>query len=194
MSRSPADPSRNEPNPAPAAFFGAEVSRSRDEVPGELWSRIDDFLASRPGGPQRLIPLLHLVQKRLGYLPAVVQEHVAERLALSPIQVYAVVSFYNAFTATPRAQYEIRVCMGTTCFVGGGQSLVEVLEQACGAPVGGISDDGLFNLEVVRCIGACGIGPAVTINGKVHRRFRPAEARSLVRNLRAMAEESEGRS
>ena len=78
---------------------------------------IDDYLKHNPGGQEQLIPLLHRVQESLGYVPFAVQEVVADRLGLSPIQVYGVVSFYHFFTTTPRGKYQLKVCMGTACFV-----------------------------------------------------------------------------
>ena len=94
-----------------------------------MWGRIDDFLANNAGGQERLIPLLHMVQDDLGYLPVPVQEYVAGKLGLSPTQVYGVVSFYDYFTTTPRGKYRLEVCMGTACFVRQGPRLIETIEN-----------------------------------------------------------------
>ena len=82
-------------------FFGTEQARLTEKIEPETWTEIDDYLARNPGGQERLVPLLVRVQKALGYLPFAVQEYIADKLGLSPIQVHCVVSFYNYFTTTP---------------------------------------------------------------------------------------------
>jgi NADH:ubiquinone oxidoreductase subunit E len=169
-------------------FFGVEQPPSRDEFDPTVLDELDRFLEETPGGQERLIPILHLAQSRLGYLPVAVQEHVAERLGLSPIQVYGVISFYHFFTTTPRARYQVKICMGTACFVRNAQRMLAGLTEVCRTGIGGISDDGLFNLDQVRCIGACGLAPAIMINDEVHGNLTAPEARELAEALRAEAE------
>jgi len=168
-------------------FFGAEQAQPAERIDPEVWTEIDDFLSRNPGGRERLIPLLHRVQQRLGYLPFEIQEHLADRLHLSPVQVFGVVSFYHLFTTTPRARHQFKVCLGTACFVRRAQRLLETLEDACEVEAGGISEDRLFNLDPVRCIGACGLAPAVMVDGEVHGHASPTELREMVRWLRSGA-------
>jgi NADH:ubiquinone oxidoreductase subunit E len=168
-------------------FFGAEEARPRQEIDPSVWPAIDAFLEEHHGGQERLIPLLHHVQQQMGYLPFEVQEYVADRLGLSPVQVYGVVSFYHLFTTTPRARYQVKVCMGTACFVRQSQRVLDALKDACKVELGGISEDGLFNLDQVRCIGACGLAPAVMINDDVYGNLTAQRARRLVRKLRTEA-------
>jgi NADH:ubiquinone oxidoreductase subunit E len=167
-----------------SGFFGAEQARPAEPVEVEIRTKIDDFLEQNPGGQERLIPLLHAVQRRLGHLPFEVQEYVAEKLDLSPVQVHGVVSFYHLFTTTPRARHQFKVCLGTACFVRHAQRLLDALTGACEVEAGGISEDGLFNLDRVRCIGACGVAPAVMVDDDVHGNITAAEAREIVRWLR----------
>jgi NADH:ubiquinone oxidoreductase subunit E len=178
----PVDPEEERPG-----FYGAEPARPGEPIAPEVWTEIDDFLAQNPGGTERLVPLLHRVQRRLGYLPFEVQEHLADRLGLSPVQVFGVVSFYHFFTTTPRAHHQFKVCMGTACFVRRAQRLLDTLEEACGVEAGGISEDRLFNLDPVRCIGACGLAPAVMVDDDVHGHVSAAELREMVRWLRSGA-------
>jgi len=168
-------------------FFGAHEPLPNDEIDPTVWEFIDSWVDEHSGGRERLIPLLHGVQGRLGYLPFPVQEHVADRLGLSPAEVYGVVSFYHFFTTTPRGRYQLKICMGTACFVRHAPTLVETLGGLLGLEIGEVTEDKLFSLEQVRCIGACGLAPAMMVNDEVHGNLTPTEVRKLVRKLRTKA-------
>jgi len=172
----------------PSAFFGAEQAQITEELDPSIWSEIDGFLASNPGGQERLIPLLHMVQESVGYLPFAAQEYVADKLGLSPAQVYGVVSFYNFFTTTPRGRYQFKVCMGTACFVRQAQRLVDALRADLDVELGGLSEDGLFNLDQARCLGACGLAPAVMVNNRVYGELTRLKLKKLVQSLRSQAD------
>ncbi|NOZ93516.1 MAG: NAD(P)H-dependent oxidoreductase subunit E, partial [Acidobacteria bacterium] len=116
-----------------------------------------------------------------------VLEHVAGKLGLSPVEVYSVVSFYHFFTTTPRGRYQLKVCMGTACFVNDARTICDVLGDLIGLRVGEVSEDRLFSLEQVRCIGACGLAPAMMVNDEVHGHLTPNAIRKLVRKLKAAA-------
>lgn len=148
---------------------------------------VDGYLAENRGGSERLIPLLHRVQEEIGYLPFPVQEYIASRLGMSPVQVFSVVSFYHFFTTVPRGRFQVKVCMGTACYVRGGQTLLEALAEHLKVEVGSISPDRMFNLEQVRCIGACGLAPAIMVNNDVFGNLTPEAIRKLARKLRAQA-------
>ncbi len=174
------------PTPAgPAGFYGAHEPLEREDIDPAAWSFIDRWVATHEGGRERLIPLLHAVQERLGYLPFAIQEYVAEKLGLSPVQVHGVVSFYHFFTTTPRGKYQLKVCMGTACFVRHAESIVETIGEVLGIGVGEVTEDRLFSLEQVRCIGACGLAPAMMVNDDVHGNLTRNDVRRLVRRLRA---------
>ena len=167
------------------AFFGAEEQSPRDEIDPGVWALIDDYLAEHAGGRERLIPLLHRVQETLGYLPFAVQEYIAGGLGLSAVEVYGVVSFYHFFTTTPRGKNELKVCMGTACFVRKAQRLLETLKQVLDIEVGEVTGDRLFSVEQVRCIGACGLAPAMMHNADTLGKLTPKELRELIVRLRA---------
>jgi len=168
-------------------FFGAERAQHADEIDPAIWTRIDDYLEENSGGHERLIPLLHMVQGTVGYIPFAVQEYVADKLGLSPIQVYGVVSFYHFFTTTPRGKYELKVCMGTACFVRHAQRVVEIVKQVLDVEVGGVTEDRLFSLEQVRCLGACGLAPAMMLNQDTLGNLSPKDVRKKVLKLRTKA-------
>jgi NADH-quinone oxidoreductase subunit E/NADP-reducing hydrogenase subunit HndA len=175
-----------------SGFYGAERAQVTDELPPGIWKEIDDFLANHPGGHERLIPLLHVVQESVGYLPFAVQEYVADKLGLSPVQVHSVISFYSFFTTTPRGRYQFKVCMGTACFVRHAQRLLETLRDDLGVELGELTTDGLFNLDQARCLGACGLAPAVMVNERVYGELTAPTLQQLVRRLRSQAEKNAG--
>jgi len=167
-------------------FFGSHGAMD-DAVDPEAYRIVDEYVREHPGGQEQLIPLLHRVQEHLGYLPFPIQEYVAEKLGMSPVEVYSVVSFYHFFTTTPRGRYQLKVCMGTACFVNNAQTICDVLGDLIGLEVGGVTGDRLFSLEQVRCIGACGLAPAMMVNDEVHGHLTPNAIRKLVRKLRTKA-------
>jgi len=127
-----------------------------------------------------LIPILQVVQDMFGYLPAEAVVKVGEFLKLPAAKVYGVATFYNQFRFSPVGKYHIQVCRGTACHVKGSARVLSALERELQIKAGNTTRDGLFSLEVVACIGACGLAPAVSISGKVHARVNPDEIKSLL--------------
>ena len=168
-------------------FFGAEEGRPRERIDPEVWTRIDRFLETHPGGRERLVPLLRLAQQQLGHLPHEVRDRFNTLKKDQQASRYGVVSFYPLFTTTPRARYRITLCLGTSCFVRKTRRVLAALEAECQTELGGISADGLFNLDRANCLGSCDLGPAITINEAVHANLTAEDARRLVRRLRAEA-------
>ena len=112
--------------------------------------------------------ILSDVQKEYGYIPLEVQELISEKTGISVAEIYGVVTFYSFFSLTPKGKYVIGVCLGTACYVKGAQQIVDKFSEILGIKAGETTPDGMFTLDALRCIGACGIAPAVTINGKVY--------------------------
>lgn len=176
-----------------SGYFGPEASEPQGELDAELREQIDAYAAEHPGGQERLIPLLHLVQARLGWLPVEAQEYVADTLGMSPIQVFGVVSFYHFFATSPRGKYQIKVCTGTACFVRRAMDLIEELEKQLEIKVGEVSEDHKFGIEQVRCIGACGLAPAMLVNDQVYGNLDKKKVRSILRKIKkAEAAEAAG--
>ncbi len=164
------------------------VDEEWTELDDETRGFIDDWIAGNPGQTERLIPLLHQVQEKIGYLPFPVQQYVARALGLSPEQVYGVVSFYNFFTTTPRGHYQLKVCTGTACFVKRSQRLLEIMEEELDVELGGVTDDLMFSVDEVRCVGACGLAPAVMVNSEVLGNVAPHTVPKLLGQLREKAD------
>ncbi|MFR2944287.1 MAG: NAD(P)H-dependent oxidoreductase subunit E [Lachnospiraceae bacterium] len=115
-----------------------------------------------------LMMILSDVQKEYGYIPLEVQELVSERTGISVAEIYGVVTFYSFFSLNPKGKYVIGCCLGTACYVKGAQQVIDKFSEILGIKPGETTKDGLFTLDALRCIGACGIAPAVSINGKVY--------------------------
>ena len=133
-----------------------------------------------------LMMILSDIQKEYGYIPLEVQEIVSARTGISVAEIYGVVTFYSFFSLTPKGKYVIGVCLGTACYVKGAQQILDKFAEIIGIKPGETSADGLFTLDALRCIGACGIAPAVTINGKVYPKLTVDAVPKIVAEYKAM--------
>ncbi len=133
-----------------------------------------------------LMMILSDIQKEYGYIPLEVQELVSERTGVPVAEIYGVVTFYSFFSLTPKGKYVIGVCLGTACYVKGAQQIIDKFSDVLGIKPGETTADGLFTLDALRCIGACGIAPAVTINGKVYPKVSVSEVSKIVDEYKAM--------
>ena len=115
-----------------------------------------------------LMMILSDIQKEYGYIPLEVQEIVSDRTGISVAEIYGVVTFYSFFSLTPKGKYVIGCCLGTACYVKGAQQVIDKFSELLGIKPGETTKDGLFTIDALRCIGACGIAPAVSINGQVY--------------------------
>ena len=142
--------------------------------------RLREICASHHNNSGELIMILHEAQSLLGYLPQEIQEVVAEQLEIPIAQVYGVVTFYSYFTMEPKGRFPISVCMGTACYVRGAEKILEELERQLEIKVGETTSDGLFSLNCLRCVGACGLAPVVTIGDKVYGRLTTDKIRDIL--------------
>ena len=133
-----------------------------------------------------LMMILSDIQKEYGYIPLEVQELVSERTGISVAEIYGVVTFYSFFSLKPKGKYVIGVCLGTACYVKGAQQIIDKFSEIIGIQPGETSEDGLFTLDALRCIGACGIAPAVSINGKVYPKLTVDTVPAIIEEYRAL--------
>ena len=131
-----------------------------------------------------LINVLHKAQGIFGYLPAEVQEVIAKELNVSVAHVYGVVTFYSFFTMTPKGEHPISICLGTACYVRGADKVLEEFKRILNIQVGETSSDGKFSLSCLRCVGACGLAPVVTVGDKVYGRVSPDGVKDIVAEYR----------
>lgn len=134
------------------------------EITDEMWSQIDGIIDRYRGMPGALILVLEECQNITGYLPLEVQERISRGLGIPGSTVYGVVTFYSFFTMVPRGRHTIKVCLGTACYVRGGKGNLDFLSQELGVEVKGTTSDLRFSLDSVRCLGACGMAPAMVID------------------------------
>lgn len=152
-----------------------------DEGLGDKKEKIDGILSRYWGKPGGLIPVLQQVQTELRYLPPIVQEYIALGLNVPASDVFGVVSFYSFFATKPRGKYIIKVCLGTACYVQGGEKLVENFKKGLNVEEGGTTDDRMFTLDVVRCIGACGLAPVLMVNDDTHGKLKPDKVMDIAK-------------
>ena len=132
-----------------------------------------------------LMMILSDIQKEYGYIPLEVQELVSDLTGIPVSEIYGVVTFYSFFSLTPKGKYVIGVCLGTACYVKGSQLVLDKFEELLKIKPGETSEDGLFTLDALRCVGACAIAPAVSINGKVYPMVQVSQVEKIINDIRA---------
>lgn len=158
-----------------------------DEQIAKLKERIN--VHKQKPGP--LMPTLQDAQEIFGCIPLEVQKLISEELGESIAKINGVVTFYSLFSTEPKGKHIIRVCMGTACYVRGGQNLLDAFSEALGIKAGETTEDGLYTLEATRCIGACGLAPVFTIDGKVYGGANPTSCRQALKELQEKIKEQE---
>ncbi|MBQ2444312.1 MAG: NAD(P)H-dependent oxidoreductase subunit E [Clostridia bacterium] len=131
-----------------------------------------------------LMMILSDIQKEYGYVPIEVQELVSEKTGISVAEIYGVVTFYSFFSLKPKGKYVIGCCLGTACYVKGAQQVIDEFCEILGIEPGETTDDGMFTIDALRCIGACGIAPAVTINGTVYPKMKVNQVQEVIDEYR----------
>jgi len=158
---------------APQCSCGTETDEEKRARVIEIIDQFKDQEGS-------LVQILHLVQVSYGYLPLEIQQLIAERLDIPLSEVYGVSTFYSFFSTQPRGEHTLRVCMGTACYVRGSAKILKRLGELLHVEVGGTTKDRRFTLEVVRCMGACGLAPAVSVDGEVVPQVNPDKLHRLL--------------
>ncbi|HEY9063295.1 MAG TPA: NAD(P)H-dependent oxidoreductase subunit E [Pseudobacteroides sp.] len=150
----------------------------------EMFKELDEYIGSLENKGGSLITVLHKAQEIFGYLPKEVQLHVARRLDTTAAKVNGVVTFYSYFTEEPKGEHVINVCLGTACYVRGAESILKEIEKTLKIRAGGITEDGKFSLDGLRCVGACGLAPVVIVDGKVFGRVKIEEVEGILENYK----------
>jgi NADH-quinone oxidoreductase E subunit len=155
----------------------------------DMTADIEPILEKYPDAKRdSLIPILQEVQERNGYISKEAVIGIGRALNLPPSKVYGVATFYNQFRFQPEGKYHVQVCRGTACHVKGSKKVLEAVEMALNIKPGETSRDGLFSLEIVACIGACGLAPVIAVSGEFHANLTPEKARAVLAGYRRKAQ------
>ena len=156
-------------------------------------SLIEPTLKTYDGVPGSLIAILQATQEIYGYLPMNVMEHIAARTNTPIATIVGVATFYAQFRLEPVGKYLIMLCQGTACHVNGAELISAAITDELGIQSGQTTEDGLFSLEHVACLGCCSLSPVMMINGKTYSSLTPDKARKVLRSLAAeAAQEAQG--
>jgi NADH:ubiquinone oxidoreductase subunit E/CheY-like chemotaxis protein len=153
-----------------------------EEYTEEMAKELDSIVKKYRKKPGSLIPVLQEAQELIGYLPPSVQRHIAKGLKLPVSEVHGVVSFYSFFTMKPKGKHNVRVCLGTACYVKGAEEIVKKLSEGLSISVGGITEDKKFSLETVRCLGACGLAPVIVVDKDYHGSLSAVTVNEVLKN------------
>lgn len=155
-----------------------------EDAEATLTPELIAFIAEWKPQPGNLIMVLHRVQEHFGYIPRSVAFEVAELLDIPVAKVYGVITFYHFFRMTRPGRHTVAVCMGTACYLKGGQELINELETLLGCSNGSVTDDGEFGIQAVRCIGCCGLAPVLTVDGEVFGNLKPDDLPEILAQFR----------
>ena len=154
---------------------------------------VDAILERFPGAKRdSLIPILQEVQDRLGYLSREAVVRIGHHLALPTSKIYGVATFYNQFRFQPQGHFHVQVCRGTACHVKGSSALLDIVKRELKVEAGQTTRDGLFSLEVVACIGACGLAPVICVNGEFHAGVTRQKVGKILETYRRKAAQHDG--
>jgi NADH:ubiquinone oxidoreductase subunit E len=146
--------------------------------------QLESILKGRNSQPHLLIEALQDVQESYRYIPEDAIREISKTLGVPIIEVYRVASFYKAFKLKPSGKYVITICNGTACHVRGSKLLLDQAISQLGIQPGEVTDDGLFSIECVNCLGACALGPIASENGSFHHHMTPAKLKKFIESIR----------
>ena len=158
------------------------MSEQTEKMTPELKAFVEEWR----GKPGNLIMVLHKVQQTYGYIPREIAIEISSLLDVPLAKIYGVVTFYNFFKLQKAGKYIIQVCLGTACYLRGGDDLMKEFERQLGIGVGGTTADGLFSVEAVRCLGCCGLAPVVVVNGEVYGKLKKEDVAGIIEKYRKL--------
>lgn len=154
-------------------------------------AKADEIMARYPMEERSLIPVIQDIQEEYSYVPPELLSYIAETLGISEARAYSVASFYENFSFVAKGKYVIKVCDGTACHVRKSAPIMDTLYKELGVSKSSpTTEDGLFTVETVSCLGACGLAPAVMVNDQVHPQMSPEKITALLGELRGAGDEA----
>ncbi len=146
------------------------------------WRLVDATMRRHGHSPNALIETLHTVQESFGYLDTDALHYVAKSLHVPMSRVYGVATFYSFFGLKPSGEHRCVVCLGTACYIKGGKAILDTISEMAGIKPGQTTPDGKLSLLTVRCVGSCGLAPAIVFDDEVKGRVTPPEAIAKVKD------------
>ncbi len=152
----------------------------------QMTPKLKAFIEEWKDKPGNLIMVLHQVQQTYGYIPRNIAIEISELLSVPLAKIYGVVTFYNFFKLQKAGKYIVQVCLGTACYLRGGDDLIKEFEKQLGVGVNATTPDGLFSIEAVRCLGCCGLAPVVVVNGEVYGKLGKGDVAGIIEKYRKL--------
>ena len=149
-------------------------------------SKLLEIAKKYEGKSADIIEALHEVQNFYGYISTDAQKCLSKHLNVPMSEIYGIITFYSRFTLKPKGKYNIQICLGTACYVKGSATILAAFEKELGIKSGDITEDGIFSIEEVRCIGACGLAPAIVVNEDVYGKMTADKVHEIIEKYRAM--------
>lgn len=146
----------------------------------EQVKEFESLLLENKGNRGNIMVVLQKTQGIFGYIPEKSLKMIAEKLDMPESEIYGIITFYSQFTLTPKAKYNIDVCLGTACFVLGAQDIMDKILAKLNVKVGEMTADGKWIVTSCRCLGCCGLAPAITINGEVYGKLKPEDVDKIL--------------
>ena len=146
---------------------------------------IDQILEENRNLPGSVMVILNELQSKIGFVSLSMQAYVSKKMRVPLQQVHGVVSFYSFFTTQARGKHTVKFCMGTACYVGGAEQLIEKAKQTLGVEPGHTTKDGMTTVEICRCVGACSQAPVVVVDEEMHGRVRPTKLPQILRKAQS---------
>ena len=154
------------------------------EISCEKFKELEVFILKLKDKSGALIEVLHHTQNLYGYIGEEAQEFISEKLGVPKSKIYGVITFYSYFTTEPKGKYIISICTGTACFVKGAEPILEEFKSQLGIGVGETTSDGKFTIDTLRCVGACGLAPVVSIGDKLYGNFKKEDVSKVLKEYR----------
>ena len=156
------------------------MSGKLEKMTPELKAFIEEW-KPKPGN---LIMVLHRVQQTYGYIPREIAIETSRLLGIPLAKIYGVITFYNFFRLQKAGKYNVQVCLGTACYLRGGDDVIKEFERQLGVGLNATTSDGLFSVEAVRCLGCCGLAPVAVVNGEVHGKLSTKDVEGIIKQYR----------
>ncbi|MCX7026095.1 MAG: NAD(P)H-dependent oxidoreductase subunit E [Spirochaetes bacterium] len=155
-------------------------------APIEFSKELEDYIAEWGKKPGGLIMMLHRIQDEFSYIPRPAAEKLSVMVGLPLAKIYGVITFYHFFKTTKPGKHTIAMCMGTACYLKGGQELVEEARSILGIAGNEVTDDGLFSIDEVRCLGCCGLAPVIMVGSEVFGKVTKEQLPEIIAKYRVL--------